>query len=141
MLCPLEEFPQFYVLSISIQFHFFFQQAFSFFFIVSHYFQFIQAIFVGISFFQIDVEVERFFENNLLFIIVRSTGFIRYMYIDFLMKMAALVLRDLCTFFTTLVLIQLILLENQIFYFSIVYIEFKEFYFILRYMNGVQQND
>lgn len=34
-------------------------------------------------------------------------------------------------------LIQLILLENQIFYFSIVYIEFKEFYFILRYMNGV----
>lgn len=75
---------------------------------------------------------------------VRSTGFILYMYIDFLMKMAALVLRDLCNvhifFCNTGFFIQLILLENQIFYFDIVYIEFKEFYFILRYMNGVQLN-
>lgn len=133
-----------YIYSISYVFQY---QHFLPFFIVSHYFQFILAICVGISSFffkSMQKQTDSFKTIFFSYKTVRSTGFILYMYIDFLMKMAALVLRDLCNvhifFCNTGFFIQLILLENQIFDFGIVYIEFKGFYFILRYMNGVQLN-
>lgn len=138
MLCPLEEFPQFHFSSTSIQFHMFFNKHFlSSFFYRFSLFSIHLGHMCGYIFFSNRCRSRDSFKTIFFsYKTVRSTGFILYMYIDFLMKMAALVLRDLCNvhifFLQHWFLIQLILLENQIFYFGIVYIEFKGFYFILR---------